>query len=108
MTTDARDLINQAEAEVLTSLTLAREDARPVAPDASLGRLTRQDAMQQQQMALARVERLDVRLRQLQAARQRLDEGCYCECVRCGDEISAARLQARPEAALCFGCERVA
>lgn len=34
----------------------------------------------------------------------RIDDGTYGECVRCGAEIAPKRLEARPEAALCFEC----
>jgi RNA polymerase-binding transcription factor DksA len=34
----------------------------------------------------------------------RIEQGSYGECVRCGNQISAKRLEARPEAALCIGC----
>jgi DnaK suppressor protein len=36
----------------------------------------------------------------------RIENGVYGQCVRCGDEIEAKRLQARPEAALCIECAR--
>lgn len=36
----------------------------------------------------------------------RIGEGSYGTCVRCGEEIDAARLEARPEAALCINCAR--
>ena len=38
----------------------------------------------------------------------RIDDGSYGTCVRCGEEISPARLEARPEAALCIDCARAA
>ena len=34
----------------------------------------------------------------------RLDDGTYGECVRCGNAIAEARLEVRPEAALCIDC----
>ena len=37
-------------------------------------------------------------------ALERIEDGSYGECVRCGNEISAGRLEARPEAALCIEC----
>jgi DnaK suppressor protein len=37
-------------------------------------------------------------------ALERIDEGTYGECVQCGAEIAAGRLEARPEAALCIEC----
>ena len=36
----------------------------------------------------------------------RIEDGTYGECVRCGGDISPARLEARPEAALCIDCAR--
>jgi len=36
----------------------------------------------------------------------RIENGVYGQCVRCGDEIAAKRLEARPEAALCIECAR--
>ncbi|SRR4249919_375262 len=38
----------------------------------------------------------------------RIADGNYGECVRCGEEIAEARLEARPEAALCIDCARAA
>lgn len=38
----------------------------------------------------------------------RIEDGTYGECVRCGEEIAPARLEARPEAALCIDCAREA
>ena len=36
----------------------------------------------------------------------RIEDGTYGECVRCGEDIAPARLEARPEAALCINCAR--
>ena len=38
----------------------------------------------------------------------RIEDGTYGECVRCGGAIADARLEARPEAALCIDCARSA
>jgi RNA polymerase-binding transcription factor DksA len=39
------------------------------------------------------------------AALARIDEGSYGQCVDCGHEIPEGRLEARPEAARCVGCQ---
>jgi RNA polymerase-binding transcription factor DksA len=44
----------------------------------------------------------------VQRALGRIADGTYGECVRCGGEIAPARLEARPEAALCIDCARAA
>ncbi len=50
-------------------------------------------------------ERLAERINRLSAALQRLDEGHYGMCERCGQPIQPARLQALPEAELCRDCQ---
>ncbi len=83
-----------------------RENTAPVSPDAAIGRLTRQDAMQSQQMALELERRNRQRLAQVEAALQRIDDGSYGLCTRCDEEISAARLAVKPEAHQCVRCAR--
>ena len=39
-------------------------------------------------------------------ALERIAKGTYGKCVRCGSQIAPARLDARPEAALCIDCAR--
>lgn len=36
----------------------------------------------------------------------RIEDGTYGECLRCGEDIAPARLEARPEASLCIDCAR--
>ena len=45
-------------------------------------------------------------LEQVDAALQRLDDGTYGLCVRCGAPIGEARLEARPAATTCITCAR--
>ena len=45
---------------------------------------------------------LEDELKQVEIARQRLEEGQYGICVDCGKEIPAARLEAVPEAVRCI------
>lgn len=41
----------------------------------------------------------------IQAALERIEDGSYGICERCGEEIAAGRLMARPVAALCIACK---
>lgn len=45
-------------------------------------------------------------VRALDAARARLDEGTYGECVECGNDIGYERLKAEPSALRCIDCQR--
>ena len=40
----------------------------------------------------------------IRRALERIEDGSYGECVRCGNEIAPGRLEARPESALCIEC----
>lgn len=81
-----------------------RAAAAPVSLDLSIGRLSRMDAMQQQQMATATRQRVEVELRQVEAALRRLDGDDYGACVACGGEIERRRLRARPASTTCLPC----
>lgn len=100
-----RGLLIQEQAEIEMSLESGVEAARPVQLDQPIGRLSRMDAIQQQQMARASREALDLRRRQIQSALAAIEAGNYGECRRCEEPIGYARLQARPEAPFCIGCQ---
>jgi len=44
-------------------------------------------------------------LRQIAAAKERMDRGEYGECVDCGVDIAFARLEVQPAAARCVPCQ---
>lgn len=44
-------------------------------------------------------------IRKIQAALQRIDDGTYGICEECGEDISLARLKARPVTRLCINCK---
>jgi len=51
--------------------------------------------------------RLAERISRLTAALERVDDGTYGVCERCGEEIQPARLAAIPEAELCRDCQEI-
>jgi DnaK suppressor protein len=61
----------------------------------------------EQQRDLALRERNAQHLIAVQAALQRLDDGTYGRCVRCGEPIASERLEALPWAAHCINCQRM-
>lgn len=99
-----RERLEALRVELREALAAEQETTKPVSPDRAIGRLTRQDAMLAQQMALEMRRRNEARLQQIDGALERLEEGSYGECTRCGEPIGEARLRARPEAGLCIGC----
>lgn len=70
----------------------------------SVGRLSRMDALQQQAMAQAQERRRTAERARIKAALDRIDEGEWGYCVRCGEEIAEKRLHHDPSVAVCVGC----
>jgi DnaK suppressor protein len=52
------------------------------------------------------VETLRSQLAEVVAALDRLEQGTYGRCDRCGNEIPEARLEAVPAARLCVSCKQ--
>ncbi|WP_373047671.1 TraR/DksA family transcriptional regulator [Vulgatibacter sp.] len=101
----ARERLEALRAELEAQLRANAEGARPVDLDQPIGRVSRVDALQQQQMAQAARRRDELRLQQVRAALGRLQRGEYGDCLRCEEPIGAERLQVKPEAAFCMACQ---
>ena len=52
----------------------------------------------------ALIQQAQRHLADISAARSRLEAGVYGRCERCGQQISPARLEARPTACTCVSC----
>lgn len=102
-----RALLEARREEIASLSTGSKESRRPVELDQqSVGRLSRQDALQQQAMANAQELRRAGELRKIAGAMKRLDESEYGYCAECGDAIAAKRLEIDLTALLCAICAR--
>ena len=83
------------------------DDSRPVELDQTrVGRLSRMDALQGQEMAKEKERRRQIELKRIEAALRRMDEGEYGYCITCGEEIAPKRLELDPTASTCIDCAR--
>ena len=103
--TELEALLLEKKTELQHQLSLKEEGSKPVSLDEPIGRLSRMDAMQQQQMAKANRDAHRVTLARVNAALRRLEEKTFGECVECGEYIPEPRLRARPEAPFCVNCQ---
>jgi DnaK suppressor protein len=93
------------EVEIIAQKTA--EDRVPVELDQqAVGRLSRMDAMQQQSMEKAKQVRRIERIKLINAALKRLEDGDYGFCLKCDAHISNGRLKLDPTFALCIDCAR--
>ena len=71
---------------------------------ASVGRVSRVDAMQGQAMAIAANQRRQIELQKIEAALKRINHEAYGYCLKCDEEIAEPRLKLDPASSLCIEC----
>lgn len=93
--------------ELLAEDRLSSEGRAPVVLDQeSVGRLSRIDAMQLQEMGLAQARRRKSERGAIDTALQRMDAGEYGYCLKCGEDIAPARLEHSPSVTTCIECAK--
>jgi DnaK suppressor protein len=98
------EVIN-AEIEKLTvKISELSEFTGPVAPDDSIGRISRMDAINNKSIMDASMRNMVTRLEQLHKISQVIHEREFGLCTKCHKPIPIERLRIRPEIRLCAGC----
>lgn len=101
MTDNAKARLEEMLAELQARLAHLESDlAEP--PDADSG----ERAVQQEDDAAleGQAELVAQEIASVSRALERIAQGTYGECTKCGADIAPGRLEARPEAALCIDC----
>lgn len=100
-----KQLLKRLRNEVEQESASSAQSQEPVVLDQqSVGRLSRMDAIQGQQMAQASERRRQQRLRAIQAALVRIEQEDFGYCEECGEEIAVKRLQFDPTTRYCIEC----
>lgn len=100
-----RQQLSRLKTELLALEESSAAAGRPVELDQTrVGRLSRMDAIQGQQMARETARRRQHRLRAIAGALRRIDSGDFGYCTVCGEEINRRRLDFDPTHARCVEC----
>ena len=99
-----RKKLLELQASIREEIDHPPEEVSTVELNGSMGRVSRGDAMQGQQMALEMQRRGQERLRRIDSALIRREKGTFGSCCRCRNPIQEARLEAFPDAVLCVRC----
>jgi len=70
----------------------------------SVGRLSRMDAMQAQEMALETERRREIEIGRIDRALERIESGEYGFCQSCDEKITEKRLEIDPATPVCINC----
>ena len=93
----------QAELERLIAVSAEAREAVEL-DQTRQGRLSRQDALMQQEMAKETQRRRELDLRRIEAALKRVEADDYGYCVACDELIAPRRLELDPAVATCIKC----
>jgi len=106
--TDIARAALQARQDELEKLSESSADARATVTldQASVGRLSRMDALQSQAMAQATERQRAAELARIKSALLRMEEDEYGYCIVCGEEIPTKRLEIDPAASHCVKCAK--
>jgi len=94
--------IYSLEKEILSLI----EKTKPIAPDCSLGRLTRQEMIQEQQVYEHALREAEIRLNKLNFALSKVNKEGYGICIECEEDILFERLMLVPESSHCVSCKQ--
>ena len=84
-----------------------KESSQPVTLDQqSVGRVSRIDAIQRQQIQLSIIKGLRQRMSMVKVALSRLSSEDFGYCSLCEEPIELKRLKARPDSPLCLPCAK--
>lgn len=100
-----RELLLQRRSALQQAAEAGDEGAETVELDQSrVGRLSRMDALQGQAMSQEAQRRREQELQRIEQALKRIDADEYGDCLRCGEEIAAGRLEIDAAVTLCIQC----
>ena len=107
-----KEQLVQIKEKIITDMNLMQteidellEKTKPITPDCSLGRLTRQEMIQEQQVNEHALHEAEIRLNRLKYALQKVDKEDYGVCLECEEEIIFGRLLLLPESTHCVACK---
>ncbi len=99
-----RERLLALEKEIQATLEASKDASGVVELDTAIGRLSRMDAMQNQQMALELRRRQEQQLQRITNALKRMDQNRYGLCGRCKQPIAEERLEISPDVVMCVKC----
>ena len=83
-----------------------KELTKPIAPENSIGRVSRMDAINNKSVTEAALREALAKLGNLKKIFSQLNSSDFGLCINCKKSIPFERLMIRPESQLCVGCAK--
>lgn len=76
----------------------------PIEPDCAIGRVSRMDAIVNQNVAKIALQKAEDKLRKLELAQKNIDNQGFGICAKCGQDIPIGRILLVPQSKFCVKC----
>jgi len=83
-----------------------KDMTKPIAPENSIGRVSRMDAINNKSVAEAALRESEEKLKKLNYVLTKIDNKEFGYCARCKKEIPFGRLLLMPQSIYCVNCAR--
>lgn len=103
---EIKELILQEIELINDDIEYLEEATKPVAPDCSIGRVTRMDALGSKGVNDGLLENSRTKLSFLEKNLSKIDSDSFGLCVSCSEPIPINRLKALPETQKCVKCSQ--
>ena len=80
------------------------ELCKPIAPENSIGRISRMDAINNKSVVEAALREAKNKMRQLKIMQKKIKDPSFGACGKCNKEIPFGRLMIRPHSKFCVNC----
>ncbi len=92
----------------LAELSQAIRDRNDIAIENAPDPLDKVQIASERELEISKIDRETQLRSNVRAALRRMEEGCFGECLHCGESIRPRRLDAVPWAPLCITCQSLA
>jgi DnaK suppressor protein len=105
--TEIKSIILEQITKTEDAITQYEDMSQPVAPENSIGRVSRMDAINNKSVAESALRQAKRKLKKLQLALSKIDEDPkFGICIHCKKDIPPKRLILMPESQYCVNCAR--
>jgi len=80
------------------------ELCKPIAPENSIGRISRMDAINNKSVVEAALREAKNKMQQLQVMQSKVTDEDFGTCIKCKQHIPLGRLMIRPHSKFCVNC----
>ena len=101
-----RDNIKEEITKTKALINEYKEGAQPIAPENSIGRISRMDAINNKSITEAALHNAELKLSRLKNMLPRVGNEDFGKCAKCKREIPLMRILLMPQSRFCVNCAR--